>query len=116
MDIHCNAGFGGCVSRVVAGGGVYPLVGGRGGRVVAGGRVYPLVGGRGGRVDAAKSPQGVEIGDGLAGGIIKIYENLFSFFVPSADPVCVWLQGFFAVAAFVVAGGAVEAEVGEGTV
>ena len=61
-------------------------------------------------------PEGDEVGDGVAGGIIKINKNFFSFFLPSADIVCVWLQGFLAVAAFVVSGGAVKAKVDEWTI
>jgi len=72
--------------------------------------------GSGSRLAAAKVSQGVEVGDGVAGCIIKIHENFFSFFVPSVEFVCVWLEGFFAVAAFIVAGGAVETEIGERTV
>ncbi len=64
----------------------------------------------------AHGPEGVEVGDGVAGGIIKINKNFFSFFLPMADPFCVGLQRFFAVTAFVVPGGAVEAEVDEWTI
>ena len=92
MEIRCKMGFGGRSRRVMVGECV------------------------GGGMTATKGAQGVEVGDGVACGVIKINENFFSIFVPSADIFCVWLEGFFAVAAFVVAGGAMEAEVDKWTI
>lgn len=77
MDIRCEAGG---IRRVGVGGGAVRMMIGRARRM--------RVGGGAARIGvSAHSAEGIEVGDGVAGGIIKINKNFFSFFVPAADLV-----------------------------